>query len=191
MRRKRDPAEQEARRIRLMTGLALALLLLSHLRPVFRVSVAGEALPGRYSLPQTERCLALARETAEEILPGNGELPELERRLSLSLRPPDGDEARLTDALLRGTRGIAVAHQVQVNGTRLGTVENGRTLQLELERSIRGQMPLAAVSGSISGRIELRQVYTRAGRNTPYRDMVLLITGMAPVIYLDADGRLA
>ncbi len=191
MRNRRDPAEQEIRRIRLMTALALTLLMLSHLRPLFRVTVAGEPLPGRYSLPQTEFCLALAKETAEEILPENGELPELRRRLSLSLSPPDGDQALLTDALLRGTRGIAVSEEVQVNGTALGTVEDGQTLRQTLERTIRGQMPLAAATGGISGRLELRRVYTRAGRDTPYGDMVLLITGMAPVIYLDAEGKLA
>ena len=191
MRHRRDPVRQEILRIRLMTGLALALLLLGHLRPVFRVTVAGEELPGRYTLLQTERCLALARETAEEILPAEAELPELRRRFSLSLSPSDGEEARLVDALLRGTRGVAVAEEVRVNGQRLGTVDDGRTLVLALERSIRAQMPLVAVSGSISGKLELRRVYTRTGPGTKVGDMVLLITGMAPVIYLDAQGRLA
>lgn len=182
---------REVLRIRLMTGLALALLLLGHLRPVFRVTVAGESLPGRYTLVQTERCLALARETAEEILPEGGALPEMRRRLSLSLRPADGEEALLTDALLRGTEGVTVAEEVRVNGTRLGTVGDGRTLALALERSIRSQMPLAAVTGNISRKLELRRVYTRTGQETSIGDMVLLITGMAPVIYLDAQGRLA
>ena len=64
-------------------------------------------------------------------------------------------------------------------------------LRRALQRSIRGQMPLRAVSGSISGELELRSVYTRAGSCTPDSDMVLLITGMAPVIYLDPEGKLA
>ena len=52
-------------------------------------------------------------------------------------------------------------------------------------------MPQTAVSGNISGRLELRRVYTRADANTDDADMLLLVTGMAPVIYLDSAGRLA
>ena len=137
------------------------------------------------------RNAAESRETAEEILGSADTLAQPEKRLLLSLRSPDGDEALLTDALLRSTPGIAVAEEVRVNGVRLGTVADGLVLTRTLERAIRGQMPLAAVSGSISGRLELRRVYTRAGRSTPDGDMILLITGMAPVVYLDADGCLA
>ncbi len=191
MRKPRDPAEREARRRALLAILGLSLLLFSHLRPVYRVTVRGSPLPGLYSLRQTERCAALARETAEEILGSADTLAQPEKRLLLSLRSPDGDEALLTDALLRSTPGIAVAEEVRVNGVRLGTVADGLVLTRTLERAIRGQMPLAAVSGSISGRLELRRVYTREGGLTPYGDMVLLITGMAPVVYLDAQGKLA
>ena len=191
MRKRSDPPERAARRRARLLALGLALLVLSHLRPGYRVSVADEPLPGSFSLRQVAACTTLARETAEEILGQGDGMAEPERRLRLSLRRPDGDEALLTDALLRSAEGISVAEEVRVNGVRLGTVEDGLRLTRALERSIRGQMPHAAVSGSISGRLELRRVYTRAGANTPDSDMVLLITGMAPVVYLDAEGRLA
>ena len=84
-----------------------------------------------------------------------------------------------------------MAEQVEVNGVRLGTVADGERLLLTLERSIRGQMPLRAVTANLGGRLELQRVYTRSGCDTPDADMVLLITGMAPVVYVDADGKLA
>lgn len=188
---KRRTPEQEARRQRRILLGALLLLFAANLRPVYAVSAAGQELPGLYARRQAERCAALARETAEEILGNDAAVPEPELRLRLSLRPPAGDEAALTDALLRATEGIAVSDEVIVNGTRLGTVPDGEALRLALDRSIRGQMPLAAVSGSISGRMEFRRVYTRAGRDTPTKDMILLVTGMAPVVYVDANGKLA
>ena len=183
--------ERADRRRALILLAALVLLLAANLRPSYSVTVAGTQLPGRYGLRQTERCAALARETAEEILGREPLLPEPELHLRLSLGGADGDDARLTDALLRATPGVAVAEEVRVNGIRLGTVADGQTLVRALERSIRGQMPLAAVSYSISGQLELRRVYTRAGSCTPDSDMILLITGMAPVVYVDANGKLA
>ena len=185
------PPERPALRRAFLAGLMLLLLAAAHLRPVYRVTVAGETLPGCYSLRQTERCAALARETAEEILESSAAMPVLHRSLRLRLGPADGDERLLTDALLRSVRGVTVSDEVIVNGTRLGTVADGFSLCRGLSRSIRGQMPNAAVSGHISGKLELRRVYTRAGQDTPERDMILLITGMAPVIYVDADGKLA
>ena len=191
MNKRKAPREWTAGRLALLVGLMLLLLLAAHLRPVYRVTVAGDTLPGCFSLRQTERCAALARETAEEILAEEPELPKLQRSLHFRFSPPDGDEALLTDSLLRGAPGIGVADEVRVNGTRLGTVEDGFSLCRALDRSIRWQMPLAAVSGHISGKLEIHRVYTRADGNTSESDMVLLITGMAPVVYLDAEGRLA
>ena len=188
---KRRTPEQEARRQRLILLGALLLLLGANLRPVYAVSVAGQTLPGLYGRRQTERCVALARETAEELLESAEAVPEPRLRLRLSFSRAEGDEAALTDALLRSTEGVAVSEEVRVNGRRLGTVPDGEALRRALDLSIRGQMPLAAVSGSISGQMELRRVYTRAGKDTNMKDMILLITGVAPVVYVDADGKLA
>ncbi len=175
----------------LLLGLALLAVLAANLRPAYRVSVNGERLPGVYSLRETERCARTARAAAEEILDNSAPSPEMRRRFALGFGAPCGDTALLTDALLRSVKGIAVSDEVIVNGTRLGTVEDGDYLRAALAYYIDGQMPTAAVSGNISGRLELRRVYTRAGGDTPYRDMVLLITGMAPVVYVDARGKLA
>ena len=185
------PPERTARRRILLLLLVLLLTLFSHLRPSYRVWVAGQALPGRYRPAQLSAALAAAREMAQELLGSEDALPEPEKRLCLSLFAPDGDPALLSDALLRASPGITLSDEVWVNGTRLGTVSNGTSLQRALQRSIRDQMPLAAVSGNISGQLELRRVYTRAGQDTPEKDMILLITGMAPVVYVDAQGKLA
>lgn len=185
------PPERAARRRILLLLLILLLTLFSHLRPSYRVWVAGQALPGRYRPAQLSAALSAARETAQELLGTEDGLPEPEKRLCLSLVAPDGDPALLSDALLRASPGITLSDEVWVNGTRLGTVSNGTSLQRALQRSIRDQMPLAAVSGNISGQLELRRVYTRAGQDTSEKDMILLITGMAPVVYVDANGKLA
>lgn len=183
--------EREARKQRRILMAALLLMLAANLRTGYAVTVAGETLPGRYGKGQTERCLDLARETAEEILGDSAAVKPPELRLRLGFSRGEGDEALLADALLRATEGITVSQEVLVNGDRLGTVQDGEALRRALERSIRSQMPLAAVSGSISGRISLRPVYTREGGDTSLSDMVLLITGRAPVVYVDKNGKLA
>ena len=188
---KQRPPERAARRRILVLLLIVLLTFCSHLRPCCRVQVAGQALPGRYRSAQLSAALNAAREAATELLGSEEVLPEIEKRLCLSLSAPDGDPALLTDALLRASPGVTLSDEVRVNGTRLGTVSDGQSLRRALQRSIRDQMPLAAVSGNISGQLELRRVYTRAGRDTPEKDMVLLITGMAPVVYVDAQGKLA
>lgn len=175
----------------LILGLALLMLLGANLRPVYRVSVAGELLPGLYTLRDTEDCAEAARTAAEEILDNSAPPLQMRRSLRLRLRTADGDPALLVDALLRSTKGVTVSDEVIVNGIRLGTVADGDYLRASLKNYIEGQMPMAAVSGSISGKLELRRVYTRQGEDIPYRDMVLLITGVAPVFYVDADGKLA
>ncbi len=191
MKRRRDPVSRALRAKVLLMALALGLVLASHLRPVYRIRVEGEPLPGRYSLQQARRGEEQAREIAEEILGSDDGLCRPEKRLCLTLHRADGEAAALTEALLARTEGIQRAAEVRVNGIRLGNVEDGEALQRALQRSIRGQMPLRAVSGGISGRLELLPVYTREGSCTPYSDMVLLITGVAPVIYLDPEGKLA
>lgn len=171
--------------------LALLALLGAHLHPQYRVSVEGMELPGRYSAAALREGRRAAEEAAGEILRYEAKMPAVERRLCLSLRPAGDDVPALTAALLRPVSGIGEADAVYVNGVRLGTVADGERFCERLRDSIRTQMPQTAVSGNISGRLELRRVYTRADANTDDADMLLLVTGMAPVIYLDSAGKLA
>ena len=125
------------------------------------------------------------------LLPGQVSAPEFQRRLHLSLFAPDGDPTVLTDALVLAYPGVTLSNGVFVNGVNLGTVSDSKLLYEELRRFIENQMPNAAVFGNISGQLQIRPVYSRIGHETPYEDMVLLISGMAPVVYLDSEGRLA
>ena len=170
--------------------LALLMLPLSHLRLSYRVAVGETSLEGRYAPETLRRCRAVAGEAAEEILKGPAEEPGIRRRACWGLRSPDGDPAELTEALLLEVDGVVLADQVIVNGPCLGTVKESSDLFERLRCSIRDQMPNAAAVGNISGRLQTRRVFAREGSQTNYDDMVLLITGMAPVIYVDRDGKL-
>ena len=66
MKKRRDPATRALRRKILLMALALGLVLSSHLRPVYRIRLEGEVLPGHYSLEQARSGEAQAREIAEE-----------------------------------------------------------------------------------------------------------------------------
>ncbi len=179
---------QKNRRI---LALALLFLLCSHLHLSYDVVVDGHSPPSTYTAKQLRRARVVAAEVARELLPSLPPEPTLHCRPRLSLRAPTGDLPLLTDTLLRAYPGIVLADGVFVNGQRLGTVEDGSELYARLRESILGQMPNAAVFGNISGELQISPVYSRAGHETNYDDMVLLICGMAPVIYLDGEGKLA
>ena len=116
-------------------------------------------------------------------------LPKLSTRLGLSLRPPEGSAAQLSDAVLRETAGVELLDGVFVNSVPLGCVEDGDVLKAELRAYLTITMPNSAVSGTYSEELALRHVYTRAGAAVSYDDMVQLVSGMAPVVFTDADGR--
>ena len=59
-----------------------------------------------------------------------------------------------------------------------------------LRRHIFGTRPPGAVSGHFAQEIELRPVYTRAGRERSAEDLCLLVTGLVPVMYTDGEGKL-
>ena len=89
MGRREPPRDWRRIRLGLLAALVLTLTVAAHLRPVYRVTVAGKTLPGLYSPLQTTRCVSLARETAEELLENGAKEPELGLRLRLTLRRAD------------------------------------------------------------------------------------------------------
>ncbi len=175
----------------LLLVLAVLGLLCANLRVQYRVTVAGASLPGRYSPSVLREGQRAAEAAADEILRYDAKMPETHLRLGFGFRRPENDVKALTAALLDAVSGVARADAVTVNGIRLGTVPDGERFCRALRDSILNQMPTAAVSGNISGQLSLRRVYTRADGHTNDEDMVLLVTGMAPVIYLDGSGKLA
>ena len=170
--------------------LALALTAAANLNVCCRVSINGRELEGLYSPAQLKRCEEAAAAAAEEILPGHAVAPLIEREYCLSFIPARGGLRGVTDTLLCAYTGVRSEDGVFVNGVFLGVVEDGALLREKLRGFIENQMPNRAVFGNISGKLEIREVYTRANRRTNDEDMLLLISGAAPVIYIDSEGRL-
>ena len=122
-------------------------------------------------------------------LAGETSLPVVKPGCGLSLRPPSGSAAELSGAVLDSVSGIALLDGVFVNSVPLGKVENGEMLMAKLRGYLYYTMPTSAVSGTFSEELSVRPVYARAGSATNYDDMVLLVNGMAPAVYTDAEGN--
>ena len=125
--------------ILLLTALVFAVV--SHLRPVCRYELAGQAIAPGCGLRASLLAERTARAAAEEILRGEAAPSPLKRSLRLSLRRPAGDARRLSDALLRNTVGVVLRDEVRVDGRRLGWVRDGEALRDELTRYIRSTLP--------------------------------------------------
>ena len=171
-------------------SFALLLMLAANVDLCCKVAVNGCQLDGLYAPSAADRSEAVAVNAAEEIVSGPARMPEVSCSYRLSLTPASGDSRVLTGRLLCAATGVKLAQGVFINGVPLGTVEDGSVLYEQLRGYIRNQMPNAAVFGTISGEVQIRPIYSRSNRDTDYDDMVLLITGMAPVIYLDDSGKL-
>lgn len=169
--------------------LALLLTVGANLHLCRHVSVSGAEVDGSFSPDGLDRAVLTAERTAEELLPGEAALPAYRLRYSLSLRPAEDDTAALSDALLRGTDGLCVEDAVFVNGVALGHVADGAALEEALRVQLYAGRPSGAVNGRYTEEIALRGVYTRAGTETKMEDMLLLVGGMCPVLYTDAEGR--
>ena len=174
--------------------LLLAALLFAagaNLRPVCCYELAGEPIAPGCGIRTAARAERAAQAAAEEILRFEAGPGKVTKRLRLSLRRPLGSAPELSAALLAATPGIALRCEVRVDGRRLGWVEDGEALQEALGRYIRGTLPTWASGGVLSGELTLRSLYTRDAYLTAERDMLLLITGAAPVFYYDQTGRYA
>lgn len=174
----------------LLCAFSLLLMLLGNLRLGCRLSINGTELDGIYAPRDVRRAEQTALAAAQELVPGYAMLPDLEKEWALSLIPPRGGRFLVTDAILSSCPGVKKGHGVYVNGVLLGTVSDGELLREKTRDYILNQMPNSAVFGTISGDLEIKPVYTRKNHDTNYDDMLLLISGMAPVIYTDEYGRL-
>ena len=173
----------------LILSAALLFWLLCQLSPVYRVRIGGESPTLCLSPAAFREGLACAGDTAAELLGPEAALPAFSRSLRLGLRPARQDAAVLSDALLRAAEGIDAADCVRVNGETLGAVRNGAALLEALRALIREGLPEGAAVGNLGGTLELSPVYTRAGTEIAEADMLRTVTALAPVFYLDAEGR--
>ncbi len=170
---------------------ALLLFLAANLNVGWKISVNDTLLPGCYSSRQIKESTKIAHIAAEEISRFHSSAPELRKSLRLSFRPASADSRVLNDYMLLYSGGIELADGVFVNGVQLGTVESGTVLSEKLRDYIRNQMPNVAVFGSISGKMLIRPVFSTVDHYTNYDDMILLVSGMAPVFYVDKNGHIA
>jgi hypothetical protein len=175
----------------LALGTALLFVLGAHLRPACDYTLAGKELALGCSPTAGRLAIEAAEAAAEEILPGNARLPAVQRQLRLRLRRPEQDARVLSDALLRATPGITVNQAVYVGGVRMGAIREGVDFPAQLHRYIENTLPTWACGGALSSGLVLRTQYSRAGRETEPGDMLLLVTGRAPVLYYDEDGKIA
>lgn len=170
--------------------LSLGFVLGANMDLCCSVAVNGQELEGLYSPFAADKSMEAAAAAAEEILEVPAVLPKLKKHYRLSFYPAEGDARVISDAALRSVSGVRLADGVFVNGVYMGSVEDGDELFLHLREFILNQMPNAAVFGNISGKATVEKIYSRSSRMTDYDDMVLLISGMAPVIYVDENGKL-
>ena len=175
----------------LLLTLALMFAVCSHLRPHCDFTVEGGHVKTGCTIQAAKNAKAAALAAAEEILPGKVTLPEAKTRLHFSLRVGADTAPVLSDALLRATPGVLSGDGVFLDGKALGTVADGKALRRELREYIDNTLPSWANSGSVGGYLELRGQYTRAALEVPPEDMIMLITGLSPVMYTDGNGRVS
>ena len=173
----------------LLTALLFAVC--AHLRPVYTLALTGGVITPACGLWDCLLAERAARASAEEILRGVAVSPVADKRLRLSFKKPAADARRVSDALLRAVPGVALRDEVRVNGRMLGWVEDGEALREALGVYIRDTRPAWASGGVLNGELTIRRLYTRDAHLTGQRDMLLLITGAAPVFYYDQTGRYA
>ena len=173
----------------LLSLAAVCFTALSAVNVCWEVRVNRHMVPGLFSSEQIRKCCEAAEAASEEILPGSYVPPLIEKSCRFSLRPPRGSEKLLTHSMILSSDGIVSADGVFANGIPIGTVEDGGVLLEKLREYIKNQMPNCAVFGSINGRVAIMPLYSRRGSETPYGDMLLLISGIAPVFYVDSEGQ--
>jgi len=170
---------------------ALAFCLCSHLRPAYDFCVGEELVRSGCTPAAARAARQAALMAAEEILPGEARLPETQQKLRLTLMPRKDAAPELCSALLEGCEGVMAAQAVYSGGQRLGCVRDGSALCSTVNRYIENTLPTWAKSGHLSQGFLLCPVFTRAEYEVSNEDMLMLLTGIAPVMYTDGKGRVS
>ena len=174
----------------IVLGLALALAVCSHLRPVCDFTVEGRHIAARCTLSAEKAARQAALAAAEEILPGAAEEVPCSRHIRLSFRPGAVSAPLLCDALLRSTEGVTAGSCVYVEEEYLGAVADGAEFRSAFSRYIENTLPTWARGGTVRG-MTLLPRYTRADFVFSDEDMIMLVTGLSPVMYTDYEGRVS
>ena len=171
--------------------LALLLTAAANLRPAWDAEIAGERLTLGCSLGAVRRAEEAARAAAEEIVEGRAVLPEARRRMRLTLRRPPENAPALTEALLRSAPGVSLRENVYLGEARVGAVTDAAAFRAKLRAHIENTVPDWAWGGVLSKPLRVERCWGRTGYASAPGDMVLLVTGIAPVLYYDAEGNYA
>ena len=154
----------------LLSALALGFAAAANTHLCCSLRVDGQELAGLYAPVDADRARTAAAAAAEEIVAGPAQVPRLQRRYRLSLRPAAGTVPEVSAALLDATPGVERSEGVYVSGVYLGSVRSREELRQELNTQPQSGRP---------------------GSQTPVEDMVLLVSGMAPVMYSDGQGHIS
>lgn len=167
-----------------------ALAVCSHLRPSCDFVVDGRLVRAGCTPAAEKAALEAALMAAEEILPGKALAPEYSRRLHFGFSPAADRAPCLSDALLCAQPGLVSGSLVYVEGTRLGAVSDPESFRNTFTKYIENTLPTWAKSGSVRNLVLIPR-YTRAGFVLPDEDMIMLVTGLSPVMYTDGNGRVS
>lgn len=171
-------------------ALAIGFALCSHLRPSCDFTVGDELVKSGCSLAGETAARQAALAALEEILPDSAALPQYRRHIRLSFRPGEDSSPILCDALLRADEGVLAGSCVYVAGQRVGVVADSRDFEASFARYIGNTLPTWASSGTVR-KLELVPRYTRAEFEVGNDDMIMLVTGISPVMYTDGKGRVS
>ncbi len=174
----------------IVLSLVLGLTVCSHLRPVLDFTVSGQRLSTECTPAAAKAAREAALAAAEEILPGHAAEPEYCSHRRLSFRPGADTAPLLGDALLQAQPGVISASLVYADKIRLGAVADAAQFRADFARYIDNTLPTWAKGGSVRG-MTLIPRYTRAEFEIPNEDMILLVTGLSPVMYYDGKGRVS
>lgn len=175
----------------LLSALALSFVAAANTHLCCSLRIEGQELAGLYAPGTVERACIAAAAAAEEIVEGPVRMPQLRQCYRLCLRTASGTVPEISTALLDAMEGVERSEGVYVSGVYLGSVRNREALFSSLQQFITGQLPSWAEMGYLSQELQTRTQYGRAGGQTAEEDMVLLVSGMAPVMYSDGQGYVA
>jgi hypothetical protein len=153
-------------------------------------TVSGQRLSTECTPAAAKAAREAALAAAEEILPGHAAEPEYCSHRRLSFRPGADTAPLLGDALLKAQPGVISASLVYADKIRLGAVADATQFRTDFGKYIDNTLPTWAKGGSVRG-MTLIPRYTRAEFEIPNEDMILLVTGLSPVMYYDGKGRVS
>ena len=171
-------------------ALAIGFALCSHLRPNCDFTVEGQRVKSGCSLAGEKAARQAALAALEEILPGEATLPQYRRHIRLSFSPGADSSPVLCDALLRAEDTVLAGSCVYVAGQRVGVVADSKDFEASFARYIGNTLPTWANSGTVR-KLELVPRYTRTEFEVSNDDMIMLVTGLSPVMYTDGKGRVS